>query len=104
MIIWNGFGILVVVINGLCVAAITALAGQDPNRTNAWPVSVGLFIGAILITILGYYLRKQPGRTLIDPKTGQEVVFKRKDSLFFIPVIYWGPISLVFAIICLFTK
>lgn len=104
MIIWNGLGILVVLIDAICISGISAIAGDDPNRTHNWPIAIGLLLSAIFVTIVGYYLRKQPGRTLIDPESGQKVIFKRNDSLFFIPVFYWGPINLLLAVFCMFTK
>jgi hypothetical protein len=40
-----------------------------------------------------------PGRELVDAATGERVVLKRGDSLFFIPFEWWGPIFAVLGLL-----
>lgn len=97
LIIWRGWGILVIVI-GFVAALLSifltdalgwaGLAGDIGRR-----VAMGLSgaAGGAAIWFVAMGLEGRPSRTLVDPNTGQQVVF-RKDagSLFFIPTKYWA--------------
>jgi hypothetical protein len=48
-------------------------------------------------------LNTAPGRTVIDKQTGQEISLRRKHSLFFVPMEYWGPIVAVGGLLLAFS-
>lgn len=104
MIVWNGLGFLVPLIALVCIFIMNQIVGNATFNGFGWPKSVALFISAVLVTLLGLYFRKQPGKVMIDKATGQEVVMKSNHSLFFIPVVYWGAIYAVIGIYYLFAK
>ena len=99
MIIWSGWGILGILIPGAMVFVmelIAAAMGQAAGHT--WPVALGLLAGAGIVYLISQRLSR-PGRTLIDPQTGQTLVIQRRDSLFFIP-LKW--IAVIVAVLGLF--
>lgn len=104
MLIWSGLGILVYVIGLVCYFGMNAIVGEQYMDSHGWPKSVALFVSAILVTGLGLYLRRKPGRVMIDKATGQEMTLKSEHTTLFIPVIYWGPILAAMAIYFLFVK
>ena len=92
MIIWSGWGILVLVIGFasflLTQVGVDSMMQDDQYyRTHGWPKLVGFVVAAVLTWLLGHTLnRTRPGR----------------DSLFFIPVQFWAVIFLVLGIVFLF--
>jgi hypothetical protein len=105
MIIWSGWGILVLVfaVVGLLIgiplsSAITA----DPDMGMAISIiCAGLTMG-LGSFLFARQMEKGTGRVFIDEQTGQRVVMGRSaGSLFFVPVRYWayaGPVlAIVFA-------
>ena len=104
MIIWSGLGILVPVIAGICLFVMNAIVGSVTFDSQGWPKTIALLIAAGIISLVGYKIRQQPGRVVIDTKTGRELTLKRRDSVFFVPVLYWGPILAGIGLILLFTK
>src|SRR5688572_7091726 len=97
MLIWSGYGILVAPIVFISIIAsiiCTAAFASDPDyiKNNPWPGGVGLIIAGIVCWHLGGWLRKRHNRTLLDPKTGEQVTLRPGTSFFFIPMRAWGPI------------
>lgn len=96
MIIWNGLGILVVLIAGLMMAAVDGSAGAlGLALTKAQSNGIGIVLAGLLVGAWGVFLRRRPARVLIDKESGEEVALRPRHSLFWIPVLYWGPILLV---------
>jgi hypothetical protein len=97
MIIWKGYGLLVVVfaLVGFVIGAFLAGAvGTD----HTWPVALTLSLAAAA----NYFTAKKlesKSKILIDPETGQQVILKSGDSLFFIPMIYWTYVIAAFAVL-----
>ena len=94
MIIWSGWGILVV---GFAVAGMVlgGLVGAGSNIG----LGIGLALSALPIWLVGRRLNDpSSARTLVDPQTGQTVVFQRTHSLFWIPMQWWAIAALVLAI------
>jgi len=104
MIIWSGLGVLVPVIAGICLFLMNAIVGSTAFNSQGWPKTVALLVAAGIVSLVGYKIQQQPGRVVIDKATGREVMLKRRHSVFFVPVLYWGPILAVIGIILLFTK
>ena len=50
---------------------------------------------------MGYCFRNRNAHVLVDPKNGRDVVLRESHTLFFIPMIWWGPILIVCAFITL---
>ncbi len=101
MIVWQGFGLAAVLIPILTyvvtVKLLRVMLSVAYTDTHAWPGALGTFLGAGLVLWLGIALDK-PGRTLVDPKTGQAVVLRRKHTLFWIPLQYLAAILAVVAL------
>jgi len=103
MIIWSGYGILLVPIVMACAFGsmiLTAILANDPDywRLHGWPFGVSLMLGAIGVWFIGRWLRDRGARTLIDPKTNQTVILRRGRSFFFIPLEWWAPLLFIFGI------
>jgi len=96
IIIWRGFGFLVAVIAFGCSLVgnliANAIAGERYFDHHKWPLGVSLLVAAAICWFLGDYLRKRPGRVVIDKQTGKEFTLRKTHSLFFIPMHWWAPI------------
>ena len=95
MIIWSGLGFLPVLFLILFGVAFSS-ASSGPMSDKA--LAFTFFLAGIASGALGWWLRTRPARILIDKATGREVVLRRRHSLFFVPMIYWGPIFFVMGI------
>jgi hypothetical protein len=84
MIIWSGLGFLPAVFFIISLFCFNT----DSDRGLAY----AFFLAGLASGTLGWFLRSRPARTVIDKKTGKEMVLRRSHSLFFIPMVYWGPI------------
>ena len=109
MIIWSGLGFLVAVITFGCLLLTefaTRAAFHDDHyyQAHGWTKLAAFLVAALIVWPLGRYLRAKPARVLVDPATGEQVVFKRNHALFFIPMEYWAPILVVLGMIFLFVK
>jgi hypothetical protein len=104
MIIWNGFGFLVVVfVFGaalLCNLAFDAVWGAGYYSAHKWTIGIAMFIAAALSWFVGGLLRKRSAQIVIDKATGKELVLDRAShALFFIPMHYWGGILAVIGVV-----
>ena len=52
--------------------------------------SAGLFAAAAANWFIGRRLNGKPGRLLVDPATGEQVVLRRTHRLFWIKMEYWS--------------
>ena len=103
MLIWQGFGFLAVVfpILGyvLTVKVLQAILGAPYTDSHAWPGALGTLLGAAAVWFLARSpILNKPGRSLVDPKTGETVVLKKKHTFFFIPMDYFAGIMLLVAL------
>ncbi|GAB3655496.1 hypothetical protein [Glycomyces tarimensis] len=93
MLIWQGKGILALLPALLFgIFATLAEAVTPLETTPAW--GVGLLLGGIAAAALIWWLdrwleRRNPPRTLVDQQSGQQVVFRRRDTFFFIPMRFF---------------
>lgn len=99
MIVWQGLGFLVVLIPIIFLVLIGATAGTTQMT---YGIETALILSAISIWLLGKKLNGGPGKVLIDPETNEEVVFKSKHTLFWIPM-EWFAIAIAIASIFLFS-
>lgn len=110
MLIWRGYGIMVVVF-----AAVGLVAGKAFNE-NFWgsPVPVdkkqwGELFGMLLAAALVYgfhYVTQRPSdrRVVIDKQSGKEEILEKKHDLFFVPIKYWSIILLGLGVMSFFRK
>jgi hypothetical protein len=102
MLIWRGNGITVVPIVVLAVGLANYAGSFFPKQTypslnTAIILTLTLVIGCGGLYALDHYYKRKPARVYINTKTGQEVVFREKHDLFFIPIIGWAYILVVLA-------
>ena len=101
MIVWQGFGFPAVLLPSMMyvvtVKLLQGMLGAGYTDTHAWPGALGTLIGAGLVFWLSLALNK-PGRTLVDRKTGQTVVLRKKHTLFWVPMQY---LAVVLAVVAL---
>ena len=101
MLIWQGLGFLAAIIPIICYVlfskVVTAALGLSYTNSHSWPGALATLIGAGFVWLIGWKA-SGPGRTLVDLKTGQPVVIKKKHTLFWIPMEYFAIVLVVVAI------
>lgn len=107
MIIWRGWGILVLLIAALFQwlgYAISSGLGNGSLEGDTQIIGYLLFLpAAVVIWFLGKYLNKP--KTYIDKATGQQVYSNGgRHSLFFIPMEYWAFIYVILAVVLTIVK
>ena len=105
-IIWTGFGFLVFVfIFGFSLIAnlmTNFVTGSEKYwDAHKWPFAASLFLSALTCWLVGRFFHNRKAQVLIDPKTSNEVILRKSHTLFFIPMIWWGPILAVFGLVIL---
>ena len=105
-IIWDGKGYLVAVVTfgfSLVANLITnhATGSKAYWEANKWPFAVSLFFSAVVCWFVGQGYRNRDARHLMDPETGEEFVFRETHSLFFIPILWWGPLLAIGGVVAL---
>ncbi|HIY39865.1 MAG TPA: hypothetical protein H9836_01905 [Candidatus Nocardiopsis merdipullorum] len=102
MIIWQGWGILVVLIGALFTAPLgfgaASLLGEDNAAVGA---GTGLILAAIAVYLAGNKLNAPVQG--YDPSTGQPVMYRNRHTFFFVPMQYWGFILPVLGVIVIST-
>jgi hypothetical protein len=102
MIIWQGLGILAIVIPLACniVAQfiVPLIFGTDFAHAGVLINSASL-VGAIGVWFLGQRLNGRPSRILLDPETGEQVIWRARHTLFWIPMQYWCFVWVVAALV-----
>lgn len=104
MVIWSGWGVLVLVfaVTGILSAMVGAEAIANILHLNqpldpAIAVCTGLLLTAVQIFFFTKW-RENAGETFIDQATGQRIETRpTAGSLFFIPMRYWTWIALALA-------
>ena len=90
MIIWSGFGFLPILF--LVVFSIAFGADQKGSPNHDIGLAYALLLTGVISGALGWWFRTRPARIVIDKATGKELALRKRHALFFIPVVYWGPI------------
>ncbi|KTS92780.1 membrane protein [Pseudomonas oryzihabitans] len=89
-VVWSGFGFLAFLIPIALVLAgqfgMDAMLGGGWYAAHKAVAAVLLLIAAALVWIVGVKLNSDQGRLLIDPNTQEQVVFKRRHTIFWIPM------------------
>jgi hypothetical protein len=98
MIIWRGWGILVVALAAgpLLVTPwlADAVLGDGYYASHGWPKFVALASAAVIVWLFSKMLDTRPGRVVVDPHTGERVTIGGGDHLFFVPVRIWPALLL----------
>lgn len=97
MIIWKGLGILIPLF-AIFGAVAGSVAGSLFGHSG---LGAGLGLGAAAIGnwFIWRAINSQPGKVLVDPQTGQQVMLKTTHSLFFIPAGFWTWPMALFAVV-----
>jgi hypothetical protein len=104
---WSGLGFVVAVVAFLCLLlaeyVVEAVCNDSQYyQAHGWPKMLGWWLAGALVWGLGTYLDHKQGSTLLEPATGAEVQRKPRHALFFIRMVYWGPILFVLGLVFLF--
>lgn len=99
MIIWKGWGILVVLIAGALAGIGGATLGSALGTDEASGIGAagGLALAAPLVFFVGQRFNAPVAG--YDPRTGQPTTFRNAHTLFFIPMQYWSILLLVLSVI-----
>jgi len=108
IIFWRGWGILIIpaVVAGAFVGGIAwtwLAAALGVDRGLVYEAMIAIFIGS-LATLACYGVQRlldstDRGKVVIDKASGQELILRRGDSLFFIPVKWWTRIVAVLSVL-----
>ena len=108
MIVWRGWGVLVIVIVFACSLAANflsnAIAGKAYWDSRFWPLALAMVLAGGLIWIAGMILSQRPARNLVDEKTGERVTLAGTHDFFFLRMKWWGPIVAVLGIGSMFFR
>ncbi|MBG7619509.1 hypothetical protein I5R65_08525 [Herbaspirillum sp. AP02] len=106
LIIWQGLGFLAilipVVISALAQATSDSIFEHGFYTAHPMMQMVALLIAAAAVWVLGARLNNQPGQILVDPKTGQQIEFKKKHTLFWIPMQWFSTVIAAIAMVAAF--
>lgn len=95
MIVWQGFGFLVVLIP---IVFLGVIGATTATHHMTYSIEVALILSAITLWFLGKKLNGAPGKVLIDPETNEEVVFKNKHTFFWIPMEWFAIVLAILAV------
>jgi hypothetical protein len=97
MLIWRGWGILVLLIAFACAAPCALIAGALLGEgTEPMGAGIGILLGAVGVFFAGRKLNAP--RQGFHPQTGQPVQHRNAHTFFFVPMQYWSFILPVAAI------
>ena len=88
MVVWTGYGFLSGLIPTLVFMATALAVGRELHATIGSVVAS--VVSAALVWIVGRRLNTLPGRELVDPKTGERLVLRRRHTMFWIPMEWWS--------------
>jgi hypothetical protein len=102
ILIWRGWGILVVLIAGAAVFMSVLIADglRSVGFSAHWQAAISILIASALAGVAIWFTAKGLSgkvlRRLVDADTGQQVLVRSSaGSLFFIPTQYWAYIIVV---------
>ncbi len=106
MIIWQGYGILVIVFTGVGLLVGQTIGGATGLPTGYW-IALGFFIAGVMTWIVGKRLGRAAqasARKLVDPKTGEHVEVRTKHTLIFVPMAFWSYPLLLGALLSIYIE
>jgi hypothetical protein len=105
--IWSGRGILVALV-GFMALMLYIIAGSvlglNTDHLTLADAALAMIIAVICFAPLWFYGKKRSAivRELTDTETGEKIVIRNRDTLFWIPMQYWaiiGPVALLLLLI-----
>jgi low temperature requirement protein LtrA len=88
MIFWKGYGYLVLVI-AVVIGAVAAFIFSKSGSIEDLGAAVGAILSGVVIWVVSSRLNSTTKeRTIVDKKTGKEVILKPNNSLLFIKMQY----------------
>jgi hypothetical protein len=84
-IVWTGWGILVVAFAGAAL-----VLGLVLDQAVGFRTGLAELLAAAGVWFVGVRLNVGRDRTLVDPASGEQVVLRRRHTLFWIPMQYWA--------------
>jgi hypothetical protein len=100
MIFYTGHGYLIPLLLILPFIAVGALLyygfGFDVLRTPSWwPLHSLIVLGAVLVFAIGRLLNRRKVHEVTYEKSGPVTVLRPRHTLYWIPMEYWGAITLL---------
>lgn len=106
IIIWQGLGFLALLIPFLM--SLLAQAASDSfyekGFYSAHPMLVFsvLLASSAVVWVLGVKLNGKPGQVLVDPRTGEQFEFKKRHTIFWIPMQWFSTVIAAIALVTVF--
>lgn len=103
MLIWSGWGALTVLfamaaaVGGVALEPVLGRLGL-PAQSG---IEIGWLIAALVNWLVGTRLNNGPTRELVDARTGQRVVLRRRHTLFWIPMQYFSVLMLILSAVAI---
>lgn len=98
MVIWSGFGWVVPVFAIICLLLGNVALG-DSWSSNTWAQAGALIVTAVFVFAFDkFFLSKRADTSLMNKETGEDVIIRKNDSMFFIPVRFWPFILVAIAV------
>ena len=98
MLIWTGWGILLVPI-GAAAAFLGVGFAQLINLSSDAGVLIGLPLACVAVWFIGISINRPVDG--YHPRTGERVIYKNQHTLFWVPMQYYAFIGAAFGIISL---
>lgn len=97
MIVWRGFGWMVIavvigVVLGMEALVNAGMGDENYYDNHTWPQYTGIAVMSVIILILGFVFNYVNRVEVMDPDTGEVLERSPSHSLFFIPMEYWAAI------------
>jgi len=94
---------VLVVLYGLAGLLVGGIVGNAAGLSSRQRITIGIceVLAAIALWFTGVRLNRDTERRLVDPKTGQGVIIRRRHTLFWIPMQYWAPVLALIGVIVL---
>lgn len=102
MIVWQGLGFLAVLIPVVFLVAANIIFGKDFLSAQSYGLEAVVLVSAIAVWFIGTKLNNAPGKILLDPETNQEVVLKKKHTIFWVPMQWFALILGALALLMFF--
>lgn len=99
-LIWRGWGILLPlgVFAGAFIGFLVSESLFSP-QSGLTMIFVSLFATLGAYGVVALLARTDKGKVVIDKESGEELLLKRGDSLFFIPVRFWFYLLVVITVV-----
>ncbi|QJQ00237.1 hypothetical protein [Herbaspirillum rubrisubalbicans] len=106
IIIWQGLGFLALLIpigfSLVAQVATDAIFEKGFYTGHSALATVALLISSAVVWVVGIKLNSSPSQLLVDPKTGQQFEFKKKHTIFWIPMQWFSPVIAAIAMYAAF--